>query len=128
MRTRLLLLVLLLVAAAPLCRADDGYRLWLKYDLVADAGRRGQYQAATHFIAADGKDAVLQTAATELQRGLQGLLGQPVPLLAKAPAGGTKRGIQLEIIPTTTNDGNAQTARESYRVFTRGSQLVVAGG
>ena len=128
MLPRLLLLVLLMVAAASRCVADDGYRLWLKYDRVADAARRAQYQAAARFIAFSGKDAVLQTAATELQRGLQGLLGQPVPVLAKASAESTKHGVLLEIAAPANVSGSTKPDREGYRIFARGPQLVVAGG
>ncbi|GAB3577504.1 alpha-glucuronidase family glycosyl hydrolase [Hymenobacter daeguensis] len=122
---RSLLLLLVFVGAVPLCRADDGYRLWLKYDLVADAGQRAQYRAAAQFIASNGADAVLKTAAAELQRGLQGLLGQPVPVVAKAE-GGTKRGILLSIDPSANVSGSSDS-REGYRISTRGRNLVVTG-
>jgi alpha-glucuronidase len=125
MLLRSLLLLLVLVGAAHLCRADDGYRLWLKYDLVADATQRAQYRAAVQFIASNGADAVLKTAATELQRGVQGLLGQPVPVVAKAE-GSTKRGILLSIDPSANVSGSSDS-RDSYRIATQGRNLLVTG-
>jgi alpha-glucuronidase len=125
MLLRSLLLLLVLVGAAPRCRADDGYRLWLKYDLVADAGQRAQYRAAAQFISSNNSDAVLKTAAAELQRGLQGLLGQPVPLVAKGES--TKRGILLAIDPSANVLGNP-ASKEGYRISTQGRNLVVTGG
>jgi alpha-glucuronidase len=125
MLLRSLLLLLVLVAAAPRCVADDGYRLWLKYDLVADAAQRAQYRAAAQFVAASGADAVLKTAAAELQRGLQGLLGQPVPVVAKAEAG-TKRGIVL-LIDQSANVSGSSDSRDGYRIAAQGKNLVVTG-
>ncbi|MBJ6110869.1 alpha-glucuronidase [Hymenobacter sp. BT523] len=124
MLLRSLLLLLAVVAAAPQCVADDGYRLWLKYDRVADAARLAQYRAAAQFVAAGGGDAVLTTAAAELQRGLQGLLGQAVPRLA-APAS-TKRGILLAIDPSANVPGSP-TSRDGYQISTQGKNLVVKG-
>ncbi|UOQ96420.1 alpha-glucuronidase [Hymenobacter sp. 5317J-9] len=124
MLLRSLLLLLLVVAAAPRCVADDGYRLWLKYDRVADAARLAQYRAAAQFVAAGGSDVVLKTAAAELQRGLQGLLGQAVPLLA-APTG-TKRGIVLAI-DQSANVSGSSASRDEYQIATQGKNLVVKG-
>ena len=121
---RLLLLSLFTVVAAPRCLADDGYRLWLKYDLMRDAQQRARCQAALQFIASNNPDGVVKTAAAELQRGLQGLLGQPVPLLANAVA--TKRGILLLVDPTAKVSGSL-TSKEGYRLVVRGKQLVVTG-
>ncbi|MDO7845575.1 alpha-glucuronidase family glycosyl hydrolase [Hymenobacter sp. M29] len=114
----------MLVAAAPRCVADDGYRLWLKYDLVADAGQRAQYRSAAQFIASNGSDAVLKTATTELQRGLQGLLGQPVPLLAKAES--NKRGILL-LIDASANVSGSSASRAGFRISTQGRNILVTG-
>ncbi|MBD2722395.1 alpha-glucuronidase family glycosyl hydrolase [Hymenobacter armeniacus] len=124
MLLRSLLLLLAVVAAAPRCVADDGYRLWLKYDRVADASRLAQYRAAAQFVAASGGDAVLTTAAAELQRGLQGLLGQAVPRLA-APAS-TKRGILLAIDPSANVSGSS-ASRDGYQISAQGKNLVVKG-
>jgi alpha-glucuronidase len=144
MLPRFVLLVLILVAAGHRSVADDGYRLWLKYDRIADATIRTQYQAAAQFIAADGQDAVLQTAVTELQRGLQGLLDQPVPVVGKAEKNSTKHGILLVVDPTANVldlnsaanvTGKPKPAKasgilpkpEGYSIAQRGGNLVVTG-
>jgi alpha-glucuronidase len=124
MLLRSFLLLLAIVAAAPRCVADDGYRLWLKYDLLADGPQRAQYRAAAQFIASSGADAVLKTAAIELQRGLQGLLGQPVPLVAKAES--TRRGILLSIDPSANVSGSSDS-KEGYRISTQGRHILVVG-
>ena len=124
MLLRSLLLLLVLVGAAPLCRADDGYRLWLKYDLVADATQRAQYRAAAQFIASNSANAVAKTAAAELQRGLQGLLGQAVPVVAKAES--TKHGILLVVDPSANVSGSSNSP-DGYRISSQGRNLVVTG-
>ena len=126
---RSLLFLLILAAAAPRCRADDGYRLWLKYDLMADGPQRAQYRAAAQFIATEGTEPVLKTAATELQRGLQGLLGQSVPVVgsgSSASSGSNRRGIVLRVSATANVPGTG-IGGEGYRVFSEGKNLVVTG-
>jgi len=88
MAGRLLLLCFALLAAA--ARAEDGYRLWLRYDPVGDAALRDTYRRALTRItlaAPAGADArILGTAQAELSAGLAGLLGQtPAITLESAP-------------------------------------------
>lgn len=83
---RLLALALLAVAG----RAEDGYRLWLRYDPVADAALRQAYATAfTEIAVAEGpprpafRAGTLNAARDELATGLSGLLGQPIPVVAQ---------------------------------------------
>ena len=78
MRHKICLFLLLL--ASIVAKADDGYRLWLKYDLLKNASVRAQYLPYTQYIAYSSADPVAQTAAKELQAGLQGLLGKSIRL------------------------------------------------
>ncbi|MVM30769.1 alpha-glucuronidase [Spirosoma sp. HMF4905] len=61
--------------------ADDGYRLWLKYDLIKDVAKREEYARSFQFIAVSNQSPILMNAAQELQVGLQGLLGKSVPII-----------------------------------------------
>ncbi|MGI4875457.1 MAG: alpha-glucuronidase family glycosyl hydrolase [Janthinobacterium lividum] len=124
MLLRNVFLLLLLVAAARPSRADDGYRLWLKYDRVADAGQRQQYQRAAQFVASTGTTPVLQAAASELQRGLSGLLGQPVPVVAAA--GSRTGGIVLRVDAQASAAGQPLKA-EGYRISPEKNNLVITG-
>lgn len=63
--------------------ADDGYRLWLRYDEIDDRSVRETYRDAFQQVYIDGEGPVLNTAGTELSNGLSGLLGQSVPLLGR---------------------------------------------
>ncbi|HEY4988628.1 MAG TPA: alpha-glucuronidase family glycosyl hydrolase [Opitutaceae bacterium] len=75
-----------LLAAAALCRinAEDGYRLWLRYDPVDDAELRASYADATRRIVLEtpsGTDSpTLLAARGELADGLRGLLGASPPV------------------------------------------------
>ncbi|WP_022824485.1 alpha-glucuronidase family glycosyl hydrolase [Hymenobacter norwichensis] len=117
MLLRFLLLVSLCVGTHLQGYADDGYRLWLKYDQLADAKLRASWQEQVRGIAVGGSNATLQTAAHELQLGLQGLLGRPVPVAAS----GGKGYVQLRVAADPT------LGKEGYRVVTEKNGLVITG-
>jgi alpha-glucuronidase len=59
---------------------EDGYRLWLRYELISDSARLSEYRAAfeTVVLAAAAPSATLLATERELSAGLSGLLGQRV--------------------------------------------------
>jgi alpha-glucuronidase len=118
------LLLLLVVAATLRSRADDGYRLWLKYDRIADAAQRQQYQRAAQFIANSGTTPVLRAAAGELQRGLSGLLGQAVPVITAV--GSRTGGIVLRVDAKASANGQPLKP-EGYHIFSEKQNIVITG-
>ncbi|WP_432207207.1 alpha-glucuronidase family glycosyl hydrolase [Hymenobacter defluvii] len=128
---RCLLLMLLLAVGTRHAVADDGYRLWLKYDLLPDAAQRKAYQRSLRFIATEERtNPTLQAATAELQRGLNGLLGQSVPVVGRSS--GKKGGIVLRVDPNVRIDAGsgataAALAKEGYRITTEKGNLVVTG-
>lgn len=74
-----LLLALALALSAAFARADDGYRLWLRYDPIADSALRQSYTAATRRIVlatpTGTASPTLAAAREELTTALSGLLG-----------------------------------------------------
>jgi alpha-glucuronidase len=58
---------------------EDGHELWLRYKLIDDATLLEAYRAAIQQIVLDANSPTLKVAQAELQRGLHGLLGKPVP-------------------------------------------------
>src|SRR5262245_41601927 len=60
-------------------RAEDGYRLWLRYDRVADTALRQSYAEGTHTIAlalpSPADSSTLAAAREELTFALDGLVG-----------------------------------------------------
>ncbi len=103
---------------------DDGYRLWLKYDLIKDAGKRQAYARSAQFIAVNGNSPLLKSAVNELQVGLQGLLGKPIPVIANA--GNRTGGIVLTISNSPTTDGQALN-REGYRIASKNGTITITG-
>lgn len=101
--------------------ADDGYRLWLKYDLIKDAGKREAYARSAQFIAFSGNSPVLKAASEELKNGLQGLLGKSVPVLANA---GNRTG---GIILAVTNTGLPSMNAEGYQIKSQSNNIVISG-
>lgn len=68
--------------------ADDGYRLWLRFDEISDTRIRDTYRKNLQQVVLEGESPVLKTAGKELSKGLSGLLGRAVPLLDQAGNGG----------------------------------------
>jgi alpha-glucuronidase len=98
---------------------DDGYRLWLKYDLVPDGPQRQTYARSAQFIAVSSTSPMLKSAADELQLGLQGLLGKTVPIIGRAKV--RTGGIVLLVNPAI--DG---LNREGYRIRTIRNSVVIS--
>jgi alpha-glucuronidase len=75
-------LALLCLVAVVFARAEDGYRVWLRYDRVADDGVRAEYAAALKQVVLATPEGVesptLAAAREELTTGLKGLLGVDV--------------------------------------------------
>jgi alpha-glucuronidase len=72
---------LVLLATTP-ARADDGYRLWLRYDPVEEPIRQQYAMHATELVV-DARGPMTKAAASELKRGLSGLLARPIDLRSK---------------------------------------------
>ncbi|MFD1142317.1 alpha-glucuronidase family glycosyl hydrolase [Larkinella insperata] len=125
--------IIFLLLLTTWCRAgapdrDDGYRLWLKYDLIKDASQRATYARSAQFIALSGNTPVLKTAAEELQAGLQGLLGKAVPIVTSA--GNKTGGIILTTradLPTRNDEGYQITGKQNITVSGRTDAGVLYG-
>ncbi|RDV14709.1 alpha-glucuronidase [Pontibacter diazotrophicus] len=82
MRHRLffILPLLLLFFVTDYLHADDGYRLWQRYDKIEDAAKLNGYQQALAEVVFEGNSPTLLVAQKELKDGLSGLLGKAVPV------------------------------------------------
>ncbi|HEY1848274.1 MAG TPA: alpha-glucuronidase family glycosyl hydrolase, partial [Opitutaceae bacterium] len=71
--------LLVLAVTCAVARAEDGYRLWLRYDRIEDAALRSSYAAAASDISlcltTGGQSAITAAARRELSDGLAGMLG-----------------------------------------------------
>jgi len=59
-------------------KADDGYRLWLRYDPVSDPHLLQSYQKSINGWIIEGTSPSSIVTSTELQKGLNGLLGKNI--------------------------------------------------
>ena len=55
-------------------RAEDGYQLWLRYDLINEASLLQEYREQIQGWMIEGESETLQAAKDELFLGLNGLL------------------------------------------------------
>src|SRR6059058_1731847 len=96
--------------AAP-ANADDGYRLWLRYDSLPSQLRQ-RYAASATEIVMPSEGPVAASAASELRRGLSGLLGVQVPEQARIDRDGAVVG---EISKALTSDTEGFAIRSERR-------------
>ncbi len=75
---RILFTVVLLLMLMP-SSAEDGYRLWLRYDKVKNESLMQQYRGKIKSVYFTGSSPTLLAAKNELLSGLEGLLGLKIP-------------------------------------------------
>ncbi|MFT2011380.1 alpha-glucuronidase family glycosyl hydrolase [Pontibacter sp. 13R65] len=83
-----LLLLLALCLSQPL-QAEDGYRLWLRYDQVQEKTRLQQYRQLVSEVVVEGNSPTLAIVRKEIAMGLKGLLSQEVAVGQQASKAGT---------------------------------------
>ena len=74
--------------ATPAAAGETGRDLWLRYTPVSDDAARDAYRRNVSRIVAPLTSPTSRAAATELQRGLRGLLAADIPLADAGTAGG----------------------------------------
>ena len=67
-------------------RADDGYRLWLRYDALPAASAE-KYRVNLKSIVVEGSSPTLEAARSELETGLSGLLNNKLPAAQNPESG-----------------------------------------
>ena len=66
---------------ALIAQPEDGYRLWLRYDLIEEEQLRSTYLEDLNQIFVDDTSSILTTAGQELALGLEQLLGRSIPVV-----------------------------------------------
>ncbi|HEY2721198.1 MAG TPA: alpha-glucuronidase family glycosyl hydrolase, partial [Chitinophagaceae bacterium] len=69
---------LFFVLAVIVLHAEDGYRLWLRYDKIDDIALLSKYRSLINSIYMEGSSATLDIAKKELLTGLEGLLDKKI--------------------------------------------------
>ncbi len=59
--------------------AEDGYRLWLRYNLIQDQQLLNNYKNLITGYMMEGNSSTITAARNEIQKGLEGLLGSGIP-------------------------------------------------
>jgi alpha-glucuronidase len=91
MRSTILRFVLMvsLIECDAFLYAEDGHRLWLRYDLISDVRLLKEYRKLIHASMVKGETATIQAARNELKNGLNGLLGSTIPQVNDVNENGT---------------------------------------
>ena len=123
---RALLTAAVMLCIATLSRADDGYRLWLKYRPLADEALRAQIHRALPSIRVEGDSETCGIVRRELRDGLSGLLGAGIPVGAGE---GLPRGLVVGTPASSAfirglpwSDRLAELGAEGYAIRTEASE------
>jgi alpha-glucuronidase len=73
------LLIILILFCSVEAKSEDGYRLWLRYDLIDDPVILSKYSKSITGILLGGDSQAIGVAGKELHDGLYGLLGRRLP-------------------------------------------------
>jgi alpha-glucuronidase len=95
-------------------KADDGYRLWLKYDLISDAKKLSAYRDQLKGWVVESNSPTAAVIRKELTMALSGLLGQPVNESKSMVANG--------ILVTTINSGYSAALDLNNRLKNAGTE------
>ena len=126
LRFFLILTTALLLSSA--LRAEDGYRLWLRYEPITDPAWRSAYASAfSEIVVPENPRTTIAAARDELVSGLRGLLGIDLPVVTQptrdnALVLGTPR--QPEIAALVTETDLRAISEEGYIV----RRIATAGG
>ena len=85
MKKNFLLFVFLMLSSAIV--AEDGYRLWLRYDIIDNASLLQQYRNLVTSVQVNGSSQTIHIAKAELIRGIEGLLGKKITNIPSATRG-----------------------------------------
>src|SRR6266496_1061019 len=98
-RRPLLFTVVAIIFTGTITKAEDGYRLWLRYDRL-QAVNVTSYRTRVRSIMAPGSSSIIDAARRELVNGCTGLLGQSVPTASRIEGD----GVILLGTPRTSTD------------------------
>jgi alpha-glucuronidase len=115
--------LLVLALGPPFVRAESGYDLWLRYAPIEDAGRRRAAAQAASAVVVQEETPAARVVATELTRGLSGLLGTRVPLAPEAGPGAVVAGTPASPLVASLGWGEALAALGDGGYLIRSARL-----
>ncbi len=97
-------------------RAEDGYRLWLRYDKISDQALLGHYKKNIQSITIKGSSPTLDIIRKELSNGISGLFGTGIQFTNNAGASvWIGKVSDMPVDPSTY----AHLGKEGYIIYTR---------
>lgn len=125
MMNRFFLLMLILLSVIT-SRAEDGYRLWLRYERVSDYNLLSQYRKTIPSLRVIGTSPTLSIARNELDYALEGLLGKKIPDNSTQKAAllaGTLN--HTEIRSLIQNADQHSLGSEGFMIRSTGNKIVI---
>jgi alpha-glucuronidase len=128
-----ILLTISLLALALFAQAEDGYRLWLRYDKITDPPLLSQYNNLIKSTCVTGNSPILLSAKQEMEMGLNGLLGRKINTNANIDKASILAGRLINIPGSYKKNrsfpSNAETG--AYMIYTQklagATRIVIAG-
>ncbi len=107
-------------------KADDGYKLWLKYNLLKNEPKKmAEYKTFTNFILNDFEETeITQTAINELEIGLFGLLGRKPVSKSILKSGEASKTKSAGIIFTTDKN----IIKDGFHIQHSGANIIISAG
>jgi len=113
---RIYSIFLILLALSVAAQAEDGYRLWMRYDLISDVELLGQYSKSINGLVIDGSSPTILIAGEEMRNGLESMLGKEIPDFTSVK----KHGII--VIGTPENSGIIASLRLEDQLADKGDE------
>ncbi|HSC38795.1 MAG TPA: alpha-glucuronidase family glycosyl hydrolase, partial [Chitinophagaceae bacterium] len=127
--------VFCLLFLLPLCplHAEDGYRLWLRYDRIKNQPLLEDYRRSITGLLVYGTSPAVSATRDELSRGLEGLLGKSITAITTPSAHTLVAGTPSSsafIASLRLNDQLLKAGKEGYVIYStpvsKGNCIVVA--
>ncbi|MBN1950731.1 MAG: alpha-glucuronidase [Bacteroidales bacterium] len=80
-------LILLILASIMTLHAEDGYRLWLRYEKISNEALINEYNEALEQLVVEGSSETCAAIKAELELALEGMLGKEVHFADKPTSG-----------------------------------------
>ncbi len=109
-------------------RAEDGYRLWLRYDKINNTALLNQYKAKLGSVAVAGNSPTMDKARQELSDGLSRLTGSAFPVSGVSSnatlIAGNARSLNT-LVPLASRPDLEKIGPEGFLIFTRNNKTVI---
>ena len=111
-----------------LLHADDGYRLWMRFDKISNTGILQQYKKIISSAAVIGNSATITKAREELRNGLTGLTGTSLSMASVSGSAtliaGNASSLKAFSSAINLQDLNS-IGQEGFLIFTNNKKIII---